>query len=39
MVLYQPEAGDGTLWVRPFEMFVGQVEIDGVLQPRFARLA
>jgi hypothetical protein len=37
MVLYQPLAGDGTLWVRPWAMFVGQVEVGGVMQDRFAR--
>lgn len=35
LVLYRPLAGDGTLWVRPFDMFVEQVEVQGHLTPRF----
>ena len=38
LVLYRPlykQSGD---WVRPFAMFFENVVIDGVLQPRFARL-
>jgi hypothetical protein len=27
------------LWVRPYAMFVGQVETDNGAQPRFARIA
>lgn len=38
MVLYQPLYNDSGLWVRPYDMFVGQVEIDGVPQLRFERL-
>jgi hypothetical protein len=37
-VVYRPLYGEGALWVRPFEMFVEQVVIDGVAQPRFAHL-
>ncbi|MDQ7760123.1 DUF1653 domain-containing protein [Xanthomonas sontii] len=36
LVLYRPLYGEGTLWVRPYPMFVEQVEIDGVRRPRFA---
>lgn len=36
LVLYRPMQGDGTLWVRPFEMFVESIEIQGVRQARFA---
>lgn len=36
MALYRPLYGDGGLWVRPLDMFFENVEIDGVLQPRFA---
>lgn len=39
MVLYQVVDGDGTLWVRPWAMFTEQVEINGVMVPRFARVA
>ena len=38
LVLYRPlykRSGD---WVRPYAMFFEGVVIDGVLQPRFARL-
>lgn len=38
LVLYRPMQGDGTLWVRPFEMFVESIEIQGVRQPRFAHI-
>lgn len=37
-VVYRPLYGEGGLWVRPFEMFVERVVIDGVSQPRFAHL-
>jgi len=36
MVLYRPLYGEQALWVRPFDMFVEDVEIAGVKQPRFA---
>ncbi len=36
MVLYRQEYGDRNLWVRPYEMFFEQVEVDGVSVPRFA---
>jgi len=35
LVLYRPLYGERALWVRPFEMFTGEVVIDGVRQPRF----
>ena len=35
LVVYRPLYGEGALWVRPFEMFVEDVVIDGVRQPRF----
>ena len=35
MVLYRPLYNESGMWVRPYAMFVGQVEVDGVLQPRF----
>lgn len=38
MVLYRPLYNDSGLWVRPSDMFVGLVEIDGVPQLRFERL-
>ncbi len=36
MVMYRPLYNDSGIWVRPFAMFVGQVEVEGVSQPRFA---
>ncbi len=35
LVLYRPLYGARELWVRPYDMFVEQVEIDGQSQPRF----
>lgn len=37
LVVYRPLYGEGGLWVRPEAMFLEQVEVDGVLQPRFSR--
>ena len=36
LVLYKPLYGDGGYWVRPYDMFVEDVEVDGLVQPRFA---
>lgn len=36
LVLYKPLYGDLGIWARPYAMFVEQVEVGGVLQPRFA---
>jgi hypothetical protein len=36
LVLYKPLYGDQALWVRPFDMFVEGVEINGEMIPRFA---
>jgi hypothetical protein len=36
LVLYRPLYGDSGLWVRPYAMFLEQVEVDGALRPRFA---
>lgn len=38
LVVYRPLYNDSGLWVRPHAMFFGQVEADGNLQPRFARI-
>jgi len=38
MVVYRPLYGEGALWVRPHAMFFETVTIDGLTQPRFARL-
>jgi len=37
-VVYQAMYGDGQLWVRPKEMFFGEVERDGKRTPRFQAL-
>ena len=37
-VVYQAMYGDGQLWVRPKEMFFGEVERDGKRMPRFQAL-
>ena len=38
LALYRPLYGEGALWVRPHAMFFEQVTIDGVTQPRFAKI-
>lgn len=38
MVLYRPLDSEIGLWVRPFEMFVAQVEVDRQWRARFARV-
>lgn len=35
MVLYRPLYGERALWVRPFDMFIEDVEIAGIKKPRF----
>ena len=35
LVLYRPLIGDGSLWVRPFDMFIESVDIEGRQVPRF----
>lgn len=39
VVVYRPLYNDSGWWVRPHDMFTGSVEVDGRLQPRFARLS
>ncbi|MBM3386523.1 MAG: DUF1653 domain-containing protein [Betaproteobacteria bacterium] len=38
MTLYQALYGQQGLWVRPAAMFSETVTVDGVVQPRFARI-
>ena len=38
LTLYRALYGEKGLWVRPAEMFMGDVEIDGVQQSRFTRV-
>ena len=35
LVVYRPLYGEQSLWVRPFEMFIEEVEVEGKKQPRF----
>jgi hypothetical protein len=35
LVVYQPMYGEGGLWVRPKDMFMEEVEIEGMKRPRF----
>tara|TARA_B100001109_G_scaffold67935_1_gene55349 strand:- start:25059 stop:25364 length:306 start_codon:yes stop_codon:yes gene_type:complete len=35
LVLYKTLYGDYSSWVRPYSMFVDEVEVDGHKQPRF----
>ena len=39
VIVYRPLYGEAGLWVRPYAMFFESVDIDGHLQPRFARIA
>lgn len=38
MTLYRALYGERGLWVRPAAMFAEQVVIDGIPQPRFAKI-
>ena len=35
LVVYRPDYGEQGLWVRPKEMFLEKVEVDGKQVPRF----
>ncbi len=35
LVVYRPLYGEGKLWVRPFDMFVEHIDVDGNEVPRF----
>ena len=39
LVVYRPLYGDSGWWVRPHAMFFEAVDVGGVRQPRFARIA
>ena len=39
LVVYQPDYGERGLWVRPLEMFVETVEVNGAHVPRFEYLS
>lgn len=36
LVLYRPLYGEGSLWVRPFDMFIEKVSVNDVEQNRFS---
>jgi hypothetical protein len=38
MVLYRPLYDDTGMWVRPYNMFLECVNVDGTARPRFERL-
>jgi hypothetical protein len=38
LVVYRQEYGDHGLWVRPKQMFLETVEVDGQAEPRFQYL-
>ena len=38
MVIYRPLYNQSGLWIRPYVMFIEQVEVDGQLKPRFILL-
>ena len=38
MVVYRPLYNTTGMWVRPYDMFMGEVTIDGRSLPRFARV-
>ncbi|MFA5099138.1 MAG: DUF1653 domain-containing protein [Candidatus Paceibacterota bacterium] len=39
LVVYRALYDDMHLWVRPYEMFLEEIEIDGVKRPRFEYLS
>jgi len=39
LVVYRPLYGEGALWVRPYDMFTGQVEVAGQWCRRFEFVA
>ena len=38
LVVYRAEYGDGEIWVRPYEMFLEDVEVGGKTVPRFREI-
>ena len=38
MVIYRPLYNDSGCWVRPYAMFIENIEHDGKRTPRFARM-
>jgi len=38
MVVYKALYGNEGMWVRPYEMFVGKIEVEGKMVDRFEKL-
>lgn len=38
VVVYRPLYNDSGWWVRPYAMFTGTLEVDGVVRQRFERI-
>ena len=38
LVIYRPLYNASGLWARPYEMFFGQLEVDGAMRRRFVKL-
>ena len=38
LVIYRPLYNATGLWARPYDMFFGELEVDGRLQKRFSRI-
>jgi len=38
LVVYKALYGDYGMWVRPYEMFIEEVEVNGVKVPRFQKI-
>lgn len=38
LVVYEALYGEGGLWIRPYAMFVEEVEVEGRRRPRFQRI-
>lgn len=37
-VVYQAQYGDNDVWIRPLNMFLENIDLDGKVQPRFKRI-
>lgn len=38
MVIYRPAYGNQNVWVRPYDMFMEKVDVNGVVKPRFEKV-
>lgn len=39
VVVYKALYGEGTVWVRPYDMFYGTVEVNGEIKKRFTAIS